>query len=61
MERQQQAQALRLKYIDEFATVLSAGQVNKFFEVERNIQKKLMDRKMHHKGKKDFKDKKVKG
>ena len=48
MECQQQAQALRLKYLDEFATVLSAEQVNKFFQVEHNIQKKLKDRKMHH-------------
>jgi hypothetical protein len=52
MERQQQAQAIRLKYLDEFATVLSAHQVNKFFDVEGKMQKKLMERKMHHKGKK---------
>ena len=52
MECQQQAQTIQLKYVDEFATVLSAEQVNKFFQVENNIQKKLKDRKMHHKGKK---------
>ncbi len=50
MERQQQAQAIRIKYLDEFSKVLSAQQVNKFFEVENKIQKKLMDRKNHHKG-----------
>ncbi len=47
MERQQQAQAIRLKYLDEFSTVLSAQQVNKFYEVENKMQKKLMDRKNH--------------
>lgn len=47
MERQQQAQAIRLKYVDEFATVLSARQVSKFFEVESKIQKKLMQRRQH--------------
>ena len=48
MERQQQAQAIRLKYIDEFATVLTAQQVSRFYEVEGQIQKKLMDRRRHH-------------
>jgi Spy/CpxP family protein refolding chaperone len=52
MECQQKAQTIQLKYVDEFATILSAEQVNKFFQVEHNIQKKLKDRKMHHKGKK---------
>jgi Spy/CpxP family protein refolding chaperone len=48
MERQQQAQAIRLKYIDEFATVLTAQQVSRFYDVEGQIQKKLMDRRRHH-------------
>ncbi len=48
MERQQQAQAIRLKYIDEFATVLTAQQVSRFYEVEGQIQKKLMNRRRHH-------------
>lgn len=48
MERQQQAQAVRLKYVDEFSTALSAQQVSRFFEVENNMQKKLMERRMHH-------------
>ena len=48
MERQQQAQAIRLKYIDEFATVLTAQQVSRFYEVEGQIQRKLMNRRRHH-------------
>ena len=51
MERQQKAQSVRLKYVDEFAKVLTAQQVNRFFEVESKIQKKLMDRRKHPKGK----------
>ncbi len=50
MERQQQLQAIRVKYVDEFSTVLTPKQVTKFYEVEDEIQKKLMDRrKAHHK------------
>lgn len=49
MERQQQAQSIRIKYLDEFSKVLNAQQVNKFFEVENKIQKKLMDRRKHPK------------
>lgn len=45
MQRQQQAQAIRLRYIDEFRTVLSVSQVTRFFEVESEIQKKLMQRR----------------
>lgn len=45
MQRQQQAHAIRMRYIDEFSTVLSAGQVSRFFEVESEIQKKLMQRR----------------
>jgi hypothetical protein len=45
MQRQQQAQAIRLRYVDEFTTVLSASQVSRFFEVESEIQKKLMQRR----------------
>lgn len=51
MERQQQLQSIRLKYIDEFSKVLSPAQVNKFLEEEGKIQKKLMERRMHPKGK----------
>jgi Spy/CpxP family protein refolding chaperone len=52
MERQQQAQTIRLKYVDEFAKVLSAHQVSKFYEVEDRIQKKLMQRRQHHRANK---------
>ena len=48
MERQQRAQAIRIRYIDEFATVLDATQINRFFDVESNIQKKLKARISHH-------------
>ena len=48
MERQQQAQAIRMKFIDEFATVLTAQQVSRFYEAENKIQKKLMERRRHH-------------
>ena len=35
---------IRLRYIDEFNTILSVSQVTRFFEVESEIQKKLMQR-----------------
>lgn len=47
MERQQRVQAVRMKYVDEFSTVLTASQVSRFYDVESKIQKKLMDRKLH--------------
>ena len=61
MERQQRAQAVRIKYVDEFAKVLDAKQVKRFFEVENNMQKKMRQRKAEGahkkqlgKGKKQF-------
>ena len=45
MERQQRAQAIRIKYIDELAKVLDPKQVNRFFDVESQIQRKTMMRK----------------
>lgn len=51
MERQQKAQSVQMKYLDEFAKVLDAKQMSRFYEVEAKIQKKLMDRKKHPKGK----------
>lgn len=48
MQRQQQAQAIRLRYIDKFATFLSAGQVSRLFEVESEIQRKLMQRRQQN-------------
>jgi Spy/CpxP family protein refolding chaperone len=50
MERQQKAQAIRLKYVDEFATVLTPKQVNRFFEVEKDITKSLAKRRGHFAG-----------
>lgn len=50
LEKQQQAQAIRLKYVDEFSTVLSAQQVSRFFEVEKDINKMMVKRKGHHAG-----------
>ena len=45
IERQQKAQAVRLKYVDEFAKVLDPSQLSSLYDVESQIQKKLMDRK----------------
>lgn len=50
MEMQQRAQGIRMKYIDKFATVLNASQVERFYEVESIIQKKLKERKEQAKG-----------
>lgn len=50
MENQQKAQAIRLKYVDEFATVLTAQQVNQLFEVEKDIAKRIVKRNSHYKG-----------
>ena len=41
----QKAQAVRLKYVDEFATVLEPKQLLKLFEIENGIQQKVMMRK----------------
>lgn len=45
IERQQKAQSVRLKYIDEFATVLNPSQLIRLFEVENQIQRQLMSYK----------------
>ena len=50
MERQQRAQAIRIRYVDEFAKVLNASQLNRFFDVENDIQKKLQSRRRHPRG-----------
>ena len=39
------AQAVRLKYVDEFAAVLSPSQLGRLFDVENQIQRKLMSYK----------------
>ena len=50
MEMQQRAQGIRMKYIDKFDTVLNASQVERFYEVESIIQKKLKERKEQARG-----------
>ena len=50
MEMQQRAQGIRMKYIDEFAKVLNARQVEEFYEVESAIQKKLKERRNQARG-----------
>ncbi|MGN1210243.1 MAG: Spy/CpxP family protein refolding chaperone [Candidatus Cryptobacteroides sp.] len=45
IERQQRAQAVRLKYVDEFAAVLNPSQLGRLFEVENQIQRKLLSYK----------------
>lgn len=45
IERQQRAQAVRLKYVDDFAAVLNPSQLGRLFEVENQIQRKLMNYK----------------
>ncbi len=52
MEKQKQAQDIRLKYLDEFSKILTAKQVNKLYEVENKMQKKLKDRRQHPQGNK---------
>lgn len=49
IERQQTAQAIRLKYVDAFAKVLNPDQLSRLYDVESQIQKKLMKRKGEHK------------
>lgn len=48
IERQQLAQSVRLKYVDEFATVLDPAQLERLYDVEDQIQRKLMQRKNGH-------------
>jgi Skp family chaperone for outer membrane proteins len=50
MERQQRAQAVRIKYVDEFAKVLNARQLSKFLFTEKQIQNKLNKRKHERHG-----------
>ena len=51
IERQRQAQSIRMKYVDEFATVLEPDQLNRLYEVEGQIQRKLMNRQNgNHRG-----------
>ena len=45
MQRQQRAQSIRIAYTDRFATVLTPGQLERFFRVENDIQRRLRERK----------------
>ena len=47
----QQAQNIRLRFIDEFAAVLNEVQLSRLYEVESIIQKKLIRRKQNKSGK----------
>ncbi|MBR4735759.1 MAG: Spy/CpxP family protein refolding chaperone [Bacteroidales bacterium] len=48
---QNKAQEVRVKYVDEFAAVLTPEQLLRFYDVETQIQHQLMDRKnAGHKG-----------
>lgn len=51
IERQQQAQNIRLRFIDVFAAVLNEVQLSRLYEVESIIQKKLIRRKQNKSGK----------
>lgn len=46
MRRQEKSQAIRLKYTDLFAKVLSAEEIRKFYQVENNIQQRLKEKKI---------------
>lgn len=47
IQRQQKAQTVRLKYVDEFAKVLDPIQLNRFYKEENQIQNKV---NQHQKG-----------
>lgn len=45
IKRQQMAQTIRMNYVDEFASVLNPEQLGRLYEVESQIQRKLMNRR----------------
>ena len=54
LENQNKAQEIRIKYVDDFAKVLEPSQLIRLYDVEAQIQHKLMDRQHgsgHGKGK----------
>ena len=51
LENQNKAQQIRIKYVDDFAKVLEPAQLMRLYDVEAQIQHKLMDRKNGHGGK----------
>lgn len=48
LERQRTIQAIRIKYVDEFAKVLNADQLTQLYRVENQIQQNLSNRKDGH-------------
>ncbi len=51
IRRQERSQAVRLKYTDRFATVLTASEIQQFYKVENEIQRRLKarrNRSNHH-------------
>lgn len=50
VRRQERSQAIRLKYTDRFATVLSAAEIQKLYKVENEIQRRLRERKNRARG-----------
>ncbi len=45
MRRQERSQAIRLKYTDRFAKVLTPQEIRKFYKVENEIQRRLKERR----------------
>ncbi len=45
MKRQERSQAIRLKYTDRFAEVLTPQEIRKFYKVENEIQRRLKERR----------------
>ena len=50
LENQNKAQEVRIKYVDQFAKVLEPKQLLRLYDVEAQIQHKLMDRQNGPKG-----------
>lgn len=48
LENQNKAQEIRIKYVDDFAKVLEPGQLLRLYDVESQIQHKLMNRQGGH-------------
>lgn len=51
IRRQEQSQAIRLKYVDRFAKVLTPDEIGKLYKTEGDIQHQLKNRKMRSKKK----------
>lgn len=45
MRRQERSQAIRIKYTDRFATVLTPADIRRFYKVENEIQRRIRARK----------------